>query len=464
MKKGSKRSVPGGKVLNLAKNTLSKGNPLSKPMNSNEVSDTGTESLKMAYGTIQKGKNAIKTTSRTIKSTTRTVKSTGKISKDVTVATSRTVVFVVRRAVATIKLVVTVVSNIIAAVTNPIVLICVAIVLVLFMIVALVVLLLSGGAAATATNNQAYNAVGLVDIPGQYQNGLAFYDNAVSDRRADFNAIIDDLYYDYNNLTISDLSFMRRRLSNSSTITYDRSFTPDTRKGGMKASWQFTLAPSEIIAIAYVYMEKEANETNGTDHAIYEVTFTQNVFDEIIEKCIYFSDTVYPRQACPDKNCTKHIEVTDNPDYAVALKANNAAADAFNDWAEVTNLLYDNAQIEDSIGRDKHWQYVVTPPLNEWIVTYNRYPTIENYGEDFLDILGEEYEEANRILNDTPKTIETVTYICNFEHDLHSIGLTFYSKDQVMSALGFSESEKQWVSLTEIGFANNPELTEKGIV
>ncbi len=458
-----------GKPLNLAKNgtqtALSKANPFDKPINNNDVSDTGTESLKLGYSTAKKGKKAIKTVGKSIKTTTRTVKSTGKAAKTVgtaakktAVTTGRVIVFAVKGTITVVKFTAVAIAAVVAAITNPIVLLCIAIVIILILLAALVVLLVSGGAAATATNNQAYNAVGLVDIPGQYQNGLEFYDIAVSDQKAGFESIIDGIYYDYNHLSTSDLSYMRRKLADGTISTYERSFTPDTRKGGMKAAWFFTLDSSDVISIAYVYLEKEANAANGTENAIYEVTFTQDVFDIIIGKCVSYSDSVFNRQACPDRNCTEKIVVTENPDYAAALEANNAAADAYNDWAEVTNLLYENSQLENTIARDKHWEYVVTPPLNNWIVTYNRYPTTDNNGEDFLDVLGTEYEEANAILESTPETIETVTYVCNFEHDLHSIGLTFSSKDTVLNALGFTEAEKQWVELTKIGFENNPDI------
>jgi hypothetical protein len=47
---------------------------------------------------------------------------------------------------------------------------------------------------------------------------------------------------------------------------------------------------------------------------------------------------------------------------------------------------------------------------------------------------------------------------CHATHNYHGIGLFYYSKDDVMNALGFTSADKQWVQLTEMVFELNTNL------
>ena len=62
--------------------------------------------------------------------------------------------------------------------------------------------------------------------------------------------------------------------------------------------------------------------------------------------------------------------------------------------------------------------------------------------------LNNEVTAAETTRNNTPETIRTPYYTCDHLHTLHSFGLYFYTAEQVMQTLNFSEDEKQWVSLT----------------
>jgi len=48
---------------------------------------------------------------------------------------------------------------------------------------------------------------------------------------------------------------------------------------------------------------------------------------------------------------------------------------------------------------------------------------------------------------------------CPRSHSLHAIGFWYHSRDEVMDALGFTASDKQWVSLTAAGFESNSQIT-----
>ena len=62
--------------------------------------------------------------------------------------------------------------------------------------------------------------------------------------------------------------------------------------------------------------------------------------------------------------------------------------------------------------------------------------------------LNREVAAAETARNNTPETIRTPYYTCDHLHTLHSFGLNFYTAEQVMQTLNFTEEEKQWVSMT----------------
>lgn len=75
--------------------------------------------------------------------------------------------------------------------------------------------------------------------------------------------------------------------------------------------------------------------------------------------------------------------------------------------------------------------------------------TIDEYlGASMLARLNGEVNDAETTLNNTPETTRTPYYTCDHLHTLQSFGLNFYTAEQVMQTLNFTEEEKQWVSLT----------------
>lgn len=103
--------------------------------------------------------------------------------------------------------------------------------------------------------------------------------------------LADNLYYDYNDLTHSDLVYMKKTDASSNNTIYQTGFATDNRKNTLKSAWNFSDATvREIIAVAYVYLEKQANTANNTENGIYEVTYTQELFNMLIEKCATFNE------------------------------------------------------------------------------------------------------------------------------------------------------------------------------
>lgn len=449
-----KKSILKGKIKNTFKNAVSKANPFDKKINKNDVSDTGTEAVKLAYRSVKKGKNSIKAVKRTVRTTKRTIKTVGSAIKGTGTAIYRTTAFTMKSVVTVSKIFGNVAVNTVAFLINPIVIVIIMFVISFVFIFGSILIVISGD---DTDKSARVNAGGLVDVSSQYQTGLGYLNTALENKQNEFNSLIDSLYFDYDNLTYSDLVYLERTKPAPSTI-YQTSFATDERKNSLKSEWSISLTEHELMAIAYVYLETVENTNNGTKYGIYKVAFNQEVFDTIVSKCVAYSDSVYGNQKCPDENCTEHIEMLPNPDYVSLQEQCDTLADAYNDWGEVASALYDNSQFTNSNAQSAHWNSVVQPVLNTWIVKYNRYPVLDNNGYDFLDTLGSEYETTKEQLNNTPPEIEQVTYICEYQHNLHSIGLAFFDKETVMNALNFNDTTKQWVELTEKGFENNPDI------
>lgn len=377
----------------VAKDTVAKVNPFDKKINKEDVSDSGVESIRLAN-------SGIKTVKKSIRTTKNTIKISGNIIQ-------KTTAFTVKSPIIVSKFTKNVLNHIIASLMNPIIIIFIGLILIISLSYGLILILISGDNTNKSTRT---NAVGLVNISSQYQVGIEYLKTSLENHQNDFNSLIDSFYYDYDDLTNSDLVYMERTDTSGSKLIYAKSFATDDWKNALKSEWNISLTEREFLAIAYVWLENERNIANqNTGHGIYEVSYNQEVFDTIIEKCAVYNDTVYNGQNCPDENCTRHVEYIDNPDYYYALDKVNEAADNYN-----------------NSGGDAYW--------------------------------GEQYEYWLDILNNTPSTIEEVTYICEYKHDLHAVSLAFYDKETVMNALGFDDISKQWVELTEKGFENNPDI------
>ncbi len=138
----------------------------------------------------------------------------------------------------------------------------------------------------------------------------------------------------------------------------------------------------------------------------------------------------------------------DNPDYQTAVNRQEKSWRAYDEWTDIANSIIE----DDSVIADG-WR------IDNWILVYNISPYYSNNGWDFADYLYDRYIDDWNTMVSTPEKIEKVTYICEYKHDLHSIGLTFFDKETVMNALGFDNISKQWVELTEKGFESNPDIS-----
>ncbi len=278
-----------------------RANPLDKRINIDDTADHGMETLRLAYRTgkktVQTAKTTVKTTAKTAKSTVKTVKN----SSRVIVNTTKQTVNVVRK---TVRVTAAVLTHVAAALINPITWILLFFGMVIFVILSIVVIIMGGASTQDAALAITYTQqVGIDDA--DMDEAREFYRLACDRNKGNFSNVLSDLYYSASDLKNSDLAYMER--NTVGTIRqYTRGFPTDTWKNSLIAAWMISLPEEQAIAIAYVYLEQQENTAHGTEQQIYQIEYTQDVFNEIVDHAVQWSDTTYGHQQCAGNNCSAH--------------------------------------------------------------------------------------------------------------------------------------------------------------
>lgn len=425
---------------------------MGKQIDKNNVNDTGTEGIRLADKTLKSVGKTIKTTERTIKTGSHVVSDTVKVIRKVPAAIGSVVSH-------TVQYTVKIATNTIAVVTNPIFLIIAFAIMIIVILAAAVVMLIGGGASGEVNNGNAQaGAVGLDDVPGQYHTAQDYYHIACENNKTGFYNIIDSLYYNPADMPHSDVVYMEDTNPDGGKVYYPRRFPTDDDKSTLKSAWDMPVTEQQAIAIAYVLLEKRINDNEGTTRQIFEVTFTQEIFNEIINTAVMYTDMVYLNQSCPGRVCT--AEFTPNPDYDVALSNRDTSVAAYNAWFEITDLIAHCREIPNGSAQQSYWDNNIAGKIDSWNQNYSEFygktANTDNNGQDFLHFLGEAYEGYEQTLSNTPST--NIEQRCDELHKLHSIGISSCNIDNLLIALGIDDTYKQWYELTLKGFENNPDL------
>lgn len=438
-------------TVSIAKDVEEAINPLKQKVNMNEITDTGVEGVRFAYQTKKNIKKTIKTVCRTvtapkrairtvhrtitapkraIKAVKNKIKRTKAVIKTTAKVTKATVKFTAKAVKVTVKITAKIVTEVAVALTNPIVLLIVIIVVLLVYIFNTFAIIFGGG----ESNQDAMTmAAGLGDAVSQYNDGKNYYNTALENRKNSITGLINSLYYDVNNRRESDLIYYKR--FEPTQIIYEKDFPTANRKGNILNTLDYQFDDSQIldfISIAYVYLEKQKNKDKDTYMEIYEVKFSQNLFDEMIEICIPFSDRVDENQECPEVNCTRDKEKFIKYDRSI---------DGFNEW--VNDI---QSYIDDDSYYDKDW---VEQRVQNWYSDYGDIFTEEpKYNDEreayeYMEYCGGVYLASEQEYNESTA--------CDHEHTLHSMGISFLDSEKLMNALGFDDNEKEWVELTKFG-------------
>ncbi len=398
-----------------------------RKINLHDTADTGAESVRLGVDAAKKGKRVV----RTARDTTRTA---------------------VRAAKTTVNILHHLIVHTVAILISPVTWVIFAIGLVLYLLMTLLIILTGVAAQDNNAQHQAYAtpvALG-EDIPEEVQQTKAIFEAAENAEKQAYISQINALRFSTADLHHNDTVYLVR---NEPPATFQTSLATDARKAQLKNAWQLTVSDAEGIAIAYVYLEHEANEAHGS----------QDVFDMIVLDMVTVTETQYRNQECPDANCSVHYHVADNPAYATAQQNYTNAITRRDDWnimvvprcndyiAALTTYYNTPAA-----GQPFAWQQVESTyalfeqAVNNWSTVFGIWGLSidENLGGSMLTRLNGEVNDAETTLNNTPETTRTPYYTCDHLHTLHSFGLNFYTAEQVMQTLNFTEEEKQWVALT----------------
>ena len=369
----------------------------------NETSDVGNEGMRLGYSAVKQADKTIRTAQRTIKTTEKNAQKTAKVTYKVT----KTVVKITAK---TVRMIGKVVVKIISVIPLPILLILVG--AMLFMLLMLgAVMVIAGGVAggANATKSAYENALGLAVPAEDYADGATFYTAAMNDVKSSFEAKIDSLSYDADDLAHSDLVYFTRSSPGNPNAKLEHSeLATDAIKTQIKNTWLPSLSEQEVLAIAYVYLQKQENDAQGTTGALYQVEYTQDVLNDVVGKLYAITETVHEKQQCPGNDCDTHKVI--NPT-----------------WTYFDEKLGEAAKIiNGELPGDKEQAHI----------DYVNYMTSRD---------------------NTPKEIDEA--YCPKLHNNHSIALTFYDKTSVLMQLGLGEIPyAEWVELTITGFEKNEEI------
>lgn len=439
---------------------VSKINPLEKKINKDDTSDHGVESLRLAYRSGKQGASTLKTVNRTVKSTVKTIKTVKRAPRAI-IHTAKTAMNVT---VAAARVTTNVLVHIAAALINPITWIVLFFSIVIYVVLSIVIILMGGASSQSATQAISYTQqVGIDDA--DLDAAREFYRLACERNKGRFAANINSLYYNTSDLRRSDLVYMIRNVTGSTT-QYTKGYPTNGWKQTLISAWTISVPETEAIAIAYVYLELQENSANGTERQIYPIEYTQEVFNQIVDTAVRWSDTKYPNQTCANRDCSEHYGERPNPAYQTARDNYDSCVARRDEFVETVVPKADNyshmleyyytappqaqSAMQAALERTKA---ELIQAFRDWEdeFGYTGWIIDEDIGQDgqaWLDYL---VEEARSKLESTPKTIKTPYRTCDNQHTLHSIGLYTYDKDTVMTVLGFADADKQWEELIEMG-------------
>lgn len=439
--------------IRIVKSANGKFNPLEKKINKASTSDHGVESLRLANQVYKQGKSTVKTTVRTAKSAIAAPKKAMQFTR------------------LTLNVALSVVSHTFAVLFSPVLLIA-AVILVIVLICMAVIVIAAGGedsSEKTTTMLGAYmSMVGIDNISKRYPEAVEYYKTACENNKSAFTSMIDSMYYNHDDLQHSDLVYME--WDDCGKVTqYAKGFASDAYKTMLKDAWAIHISEQEAIAIAYVYLEKQENDARGTNMTIYHVAFSQDVFNNIVDTAVMTSSTSFEKQPCDPPVCATETKEVDNPAYAEALEQFNHAVELWNSWGDYVRDACE--AYADKLDEYNHTTFYVDAQkiamenalnalyetlcdaVNNWYLLYgSRSWTIdENVLSYGYGVLGDEYDEAESILNSTPKKVEMTVKTCNHLHKYWSYGLFSSEALETMYSLGFTEQYIQWVSMCQHG-------------
>lgn len=438
------------KIVHAGTNALKKADPLNKNINKNDISDTGAESIRLGRRVVKDVRNTVKQakgTVKTVEHTAKTVKSTVKTTAQVAEKTAKTTVYVVRT---TVQVASEVVVHAVALLSHPATWIVLIILVVIALIVGLIVSIMGGAGAAGGVTAYA-TPLGLGDPPEeQLEDADDYYRIACENNRNAFNALIDSVQYDPDNRGESDLGYLEKRYDGNTIATFETDFMTPERAVAVKALWTVPVTEQEADAIAYIYLEWQENVRKNTELQVYDIKYTQDVFNTVINTAVAFPEALHPNQDCPWHNCITVTESTPNPVWenynkACLLWYAQDQKSIFGMLKKYWSMPRDN--YGDGQFLDSYWDKTLVPAYNDFVAQTGLTPPSNwaNADVHYFPVYADEYAHwLYRQLSSTPHDLTSEHVDCSHHHELHSIGLYCYTMDYVMDLLSIPEDYQEW--------------------
>lgn len=450
------------KGLGKAVDAVDRISPLSQKVDNSKITDTGTESVKQINSAVRSGKRTVKTVRTTVKTTKRTVKTIKNAPKNIKRA-AKVTVKIIKATVKVLKAAVNALSKVISfLISNPIVLLILLIIILVAYIVYACVLMFSGASAGEASAKQAFsNAAGLEEVPKELKQGADVVKKCRENIRKEYDKWIDSLYFEDNDdkRRYSDLVYMERFDKDDNITEYQKGLASDTEKQILKDAldWSLGIDDIDILSIAYVAAQKDKNNTGSDKFQINIIKYTDDIVKKVTDKLItYYDSRVDERQRCPGENC--YIRKDRNPEWDKANRVQNKLLRAYQEWHDIQPMVYAWSRIPNGQAQQSYWDQNLGWRIDNWNAVYANdgdygttyYADTSNGGINFHTRIYDAYASWFNYWVSLPEYIET--HVCENAHKCYSKGLEFYSKDEIISLLGFDETEKLWEQYTEIYF------------
>ncbi len=266
-------------------------------VDTNSTSDTGAESIRLANQTI-------KTTKRTVKTAANTVKTTGKVVRYTGKAVYQTTETAVKATVTVFKVAAAFWEHAIAAMLNPVIWIITLLAFMAILYGSALIVIISGD--MTNTEAAYVFAAGLGIVDDEFKHGQELFHAAELARHLDFNAMINAAYYS-DTRCYCDLIYMEKTHPDG-TGGRDKSifqvgFASDYYKEVMENAWHLSINEIEALAVAYIWLQKQVNDAKHTQMQIYDVKYTPENFEKLLDLCVKYSDTKTENVECPGADC-----------------------------------------------------------------------------------------------------------------------------------------------------------------
>ena len=268
-------------------------------VDTNSTSDMGAESIRLAN-------QSIKTTKRTVKTAANTVKTTGKVVWDTSKAVNQTTETAVKVTVTVFKVAAAFWEHAIAAMLNPVIWIITLLAFMTILYGSALIVIISGD--MTNTEAAYVSAAGLGIVDDEFKHGQELFHAAELARHLDFNAMISAAYYS-DTWCYCDLIYMEKTHPDG-TGGRDKSifqvgFASDYYKEVMENAWHLSINEIEALAVAYIYLQKQVNDAKHTQMQIYDVKYTPEIFNQMLETCAKYSDSTTGNVQCPYADCDR---------------------------------------------------------------------------------------------------------------------------------------------------------------